>query len=295
MRVLLVIKTTNLELHGERVRNSVLRGVLRQQNMDRLKTSHDEHYETVDQLKTLLKNAHIEFDEIDRAQKWPAVQPYDAVISVGGDGTLLSSSHHLPDGGVLMGIRSSTASVGHLCAGGRKKLASLVEKLHARQLPIIELHRLKARIKDMAKGHITETVPVINDFLYANSNPAATTRYKITVAGKRETQKSSGLWVACPAGSSAAILSAGGEKVPLASHVFQYRVRELFSPQGAAFHLIGGHFEADGKSLVIENRCEEAILALDGQHGEVKLGFGDTVTFVRAANLKLVTPESAIG
>ncbi len=294
MRVLLVIKTTNLELHGERVRSSVLKGVLRQQNLDRLKTSHDEHHATVDQLKTLLKQAGLAFDAIDRAEAWPKNNQYDAVISVGGDGTLLSASHQLPTGGLLMGIRSSTASVGYLCAGGPEKLKTLVTQLQSQQLPLLELQRLKAKIKELAKGISTETVPVINDFLYANANPASTTRYKITVSGKRETQKSSGVWVACPAGSTAAILSAGGERVAPDSEIFQYRVRELFTPSGAAFHLVGGRFDPDAKTLVIENRCEEAILALDGQHGEVRLSFGDTVTFQRASTLTLVRPESAL-
>lgn len=292
MRVLLVIKTTNLELHGERVQSSVLKGVLRQQNLDRLRTSHDEHYQTLDCLKNVLSKLGVEFDEVARKKDWSPTAAYSAVVTVGGDGTLLAASHHLPQGGLLMGIRSSTASVGHLCAGGRGNLESLIENLVTGKAPTVVLQRLKAKVLDLAKGKIMETVPVMNDFLFANLNPASTTRYKISLGNRPETQKSSGVWVATPAGSSAAILSAGGERVAIDSDIFQFRVRELFCPDGSNFQLAGGRFVPDETVLKIENRCEEAILALDGQHGEVRLGFGDTITFLKAPSIKLVRPES---
>lgn len=292
MRLLVVTKTTNFELHGERVRSSVAKGKLRKQHIERLQASHLEHFETLDLVKSLLNKFKVDYEILQRAVDWPEDHHYDAVLTVGGDGTLLAASHQLRHGGLLMGIKSSDASVGYLCACDRNNLESYIVALVQGALSVIEVKRLKASVHDLKTGKNTETVPVLNDFLFANEHPASTTRYKISLGAKRETQKSSGVWIAAPSGSTAAISSAGGERVPQDSEIFQYRVRELFVPKGEFYQLLGGRIDVDRDKFEIENRCSDAILALDGQHGQVSLGFGDTVHFMRAPSLRLAVSKT---
>lgn len=117
---------------------------------------------------------------------------------------------------------------------------------------------------------------------------AATTRYTLALEGQRETQKSSGLWISTAVGSSAGILAAGGLQVDTERTDCQYLVREpLDKVMNTFYQLKKGFFTCGENSLVIENRCEKALLALDGQHGRIELSWGDQVTFHYASPMTL--------
>ena len=55
--------------------------------------------------------------------------------------------------------------------------------------------------------------------------PAAMTSYTLDIGSVSEPQRSSGLWIATAAGSTAAIRAAGGCILPLRSRKLQYLVR----------------------------------------------------------------------
>ena len=67
--------------------------------------------------------------------------------------------------------------------------------------------------------------PALNDVLVAHVQPAATSRYRLTLGRRSEEHRSSGLWVATAAGSTAGIRSAGGRPMPLTSRRIQFRAR----------------------------------------------------------------------
>jgi NAD+ kinase len=288
MAVLIVTKTTNYELHGSVVEAKVEQGRMGADVLERLRSAHTEHYQTLTRLREALKRAGTPFDEVSRHAADPWSRTYDAVVTVGGDGTLLAASHHMGRGGVVFGVRSSTSSVGFLCCAGPDGVDKVVDALRKGVWQCDEVHRVTADVTRVDSGVIEPTMPVLNDFLYTNANPAATTRYKLTVKDKVETHRSSGIWVATGVGSTAAILAAGGERRPRHDALIQYRVRELYRLGNEVPTLAGGLLDLDKEPLVVENRCVQALLALDGQHGVVELAYGDTVTFRRAATLKLV-------
>ncbi len=290
MVVLIVTKTTNYELHGAVIEAKVERGQARPDALERLRTAHREHYETLSHLRQALGRRGIAFDEVSRDFPRPWSKAYDIVITVGGDGTLLAATHQMPSGGVIAGIRSSPSSVGFLCSVGPAEVEALVAALAAKTLPTVTVHRVKAAISRGEPGAEVVTEPVLNDLLYANTNPAATTRYRLTIGDQSEVHRSSGIWVATAIGSPAAILAAGGERRPPVDPAFQYRVRELYRLGHAVPVLDGGFFDPGQVGVEIENRCQSAILALDGQHGVVELAYGDTVRFLRAAPIDLVAP-----
>ena len=66
MRVLVVVETTNYELHGPGIETKVAAGRIATDALSRLKTAHDEHYRTLEQLRAKLRRESFAFDEISR-------------------------------------------------------------------------------------------------------------------------------------------------------------------------------------------------------------------------------------
>lgn len=288
MNILVIRKVTNFELHGDRTTAQVESGHLSKDNLARLKQAHDEHYESLSTLRDSLDQSNIQWEEITRSESWPS-KKFDFVITVGGDGTLLTASHKVGATTKLIGVKSSFSSVGFLCSYSRETVSRLVGDLVSDSLKFSQFKRLRATITHTDRTNTIQTEPVLNDFLFANKNPAATTRYKITLNNKNEFQKSSGIWVSTPVGSSAAIHAAGGiEQNPLEGHC-QFKVRELYKPRGQEFLLPGSVFDPSAQKLSVENRNESAMLAIDGQHGVVELKFGDRIDFLNADPILLVS------
>ncbi len=291
MRVLMSCKVTNLDLHGEAIKAKIAHGHLAPAHLGHLQEDHDHHFRCRDLLQKSLKQQGVEVLEVRRGMYWPDMKEIDAVITVGGDGTLLEASHHIRSSDVpLIGLRSSPMSVGFLCYTAVEGLEAMVQQLVQQQLPHILTPRLQASILRMDSGFETTTVPILNDLLYTNNSPAATTRYSLRVNDKEEIQRSSGLWLATPAGSTGAIYAAGGKQVSVRSGKYQFFVREL--------HRIGdesrnslhqGYFDPEVDTLLIENHCMKAMLALDGHQGTIDLAYGDQITLQRSIPLRLVT------
>lgn len=285
MKVLIVTKTTNYELHGQVIGASVKQGRVSSDALSRLVFAHDEHYATLEQLKEQLSHKDIGYEQISRDSSWRWDGSYHAVITVGGDGTLLAASHSILDSGRLIGVRSSLSSVGYLCCAGSQDLSRLVTAMAEDAITWQAVARIRGEIRRVASDQTAQTVPVLNDLLYTNANPAATTRYKIRFRDRAETHRSSGIWVATGIGSTAAILAAGGERREQTDRLFQFRVRELYKLGHRIPEIEGGMFDPDHDIMEVENRCPEAILATDGQHGNLDLVYGDVIALQRATPL----------
>ncbi|SMF32117.1 NAD(+)/NADH kinase [Pseudobacteriovorax antillogorgiicola] len=290
MTVLVIRKPTNLEQHGDVVQSQAESGGLGNAQIKILRESHDEHYECLDRVRQKLQELAIPMMEIQRGDMRPDGN-FRAIISVGGDGTLLSASHAVETDTPVIGIRSSKSSVGYLCAGGLEEVDSILDAFHQGTLTFQSRHRIYARVfKAEDRSEIT-TFPVLNDFLYTNSNPASTTRYKLTFKDKIEIQKSSGLWVATATGSTAAISAAGGETLDPIDDRLQFVVRELYLFDNQKNEVAKGYFDGEG-DLEIENHCASGILALDGERGVIRLKYGDRLQFERGPVIRIaVAPK----
>jgi NAD+ kinase len=287
MDVLIVTKITNYELYGTSTESKVARGLVSQDALDRLKIAHQEHHATLDQLKATLDSHKIAFEQVSREDETPIQVSDRVVVTVGGDGTLLAASHRMPQGGVLIGIRSSQSSVGYLCCAGPGQVGAVVQSIKERRVGVEKIPRLKAQVYRAESGDSLTTMPILNDFLYANAHPAATTRYRLTFGDVTELHRSSGIWIATGIGSTAAIFAAMGEKRPSHDPLVQYRVRELYRLSNPPPQLDGGLFDPEMIDFEIENRSQHAILALDGQYGVEKIHYGDRIRFLPASYLKL--------
>lgn len=290
MEVLVVKKTTNYELYGEEVEKQITDGQLDPSAMDKLQWAHKEHNNTLETLEGLLQKKNIKFKTIDREELLSAHDPQIPIITVGGDGTILSASHFLSSGGTLVGIRSSAASVGYLCYGNSQNIDQTLQELISGKIHTIPVSRLSATVHRAASSQTYHSPPILNDFLFTNKNPAATTRYRINFRGHEETHRSSGIWISTPTGSTAGIYAAGGEKQPITAQNFQFKVRELFTLGNSPASISHGYFETD--CIEIENHCRSAILAYDGQHGEQILKYGDLIRFNPALPINLAVKKS---
>ena len=284
---LVVAKTSQLDIRGDKLNQMVQSGELKHEHMQRFENAHRDHVDTYSNLLKSLKENNIAFQEVLRGEVWPDCKDVKAVITVGGDGTVLEASHNLNDSEVpLIGIRSSAMSVGFLCYVTENEIDLLANRLKQDEVNYLSVERLKAKVVK-ADGSTFLTPPVLNDFLYTNQNPAETTRYLFEFDGNKEEHKSSGVWISTAAGSTAAISAAGGEVYPIEYKQFQYVIREPYCPPGGCYLKTKSEFDPGKNNIMIENRCHNALLALDGHHGMISLGIGDHITFERASPLKI--------
>jgi NAD+ kinase len=190
------------------------------------------------------------------------------VVTIGGDGTLLTAAHHIEDGVALAVNSAPRDSIGHFCLTDRRGFEASLRGALEGSLRPISLSRLAATLDE-------RTLPerATNDVLIAHDHPAATSRYRLTVGRHGEEHRSSGLWISTAAGSTAGIRSAGGQPMPLRSRRLQYRVRELYREPGRQYRLAAG-FLAPGKSLVVDSKMESGFIFIDGARTAHRFRFG---------------------
>ncbi|HEX7182306.1 MAG TPA: NAD(+)/NADH kinase [Thermoanaerobaculia bacterium] len=206
------------------------------------------------------------------AQARRAIAGARLVITVGGDGTLLSTSHWVT-GASLLGVNSAPrSSVGYLTLARRATLGRVLKRIASGAL----LPQPVARIEAELDGQLLR--PALNDILVAHEQPAATSRYRLHLGRRAEDHRSSGLWVATAAGSTAGIRSAGGQVMPLDERRLQFRARELYRVRNRNAALETGFVEP-GRELVVESAMAAGWLYIDGARMPVRFPFGARATF----------------
>ena len=205
----------------------------------------------------------------------------DLVVTVGGDGTLLTTSHSLGAGIPIMGINSSpNTSVGFFCAGDKEDAADLLEAAVTGKISSMHLARMRVERNETCLSN-----RVLNDALFCHASPAATSRYELTLVGRgrkeAEEHRSSGLWVGPAAGSTAAQKSAGGRVLSLRSKALQYVVREPYVHDGHQLHMQRG-LVPDHAELFVLSKMRSARLFLDGPDRAFHLALGDRIRLCRS-------------
>lgn len=232
------------------------------------------HVATLEHLYQLLHDRRIPFRAIPLEQLGP-INRVRLVITVGGDGTVLATSHYVTTQPIL-GVKSfGETSIGHFCAATEQTLAAVLDSILAGKRRPMRLSRLEARLD----GH-TLHEQILNECLFSHSSPAAISDYRLTISGIAEVQRSSGLWISTAAGSTAAMLGAGGRRMPLQSKKIQYRIREPYAPHGR-YQLHGGLL-APTATLTIESYTNHGTLSIDGAHIQYPVPEGATIRIRRS-------------
>lgn len=272
-RVALVIKRSSyrklvLEDHDSNVEKLLKK---RDPTVGRMQQSHDAHESTVEEVEAALKdlNAEVVFRGGPHARV-PAKT--DLVVTVGGDGTLLDASHLLGKDCPLFGINSApTSSVGFFCGGVKGNVRNALQRALSGDLAASTLTRMRVQLN----GKVLHA-RILNEALFCHASPAATSRYILELPSGHEDQRSSGLWIGPPAGSTAAQRSAGGKVMPLESDRIQYVVREPYTPAGGHFRFAVGRVRPD-EEIVLRSKMHDAKVFLDGHRLVHDVSLGDVL------------------
>lgn len=270
-KVLILHKKSTFQLQAIEHKEARFLKLLEEGNevVSRVKLAHDEHIATLNLLESELTRRKIEFHSIARADLTETVTDFDLMMAVGGDGTFLDASHALHEVPLLGINSSSSSSFGHFCLGNQKNLVEILDQIQDQSLEASDLLRLELTINGKLMPEL-----ILNEVLVSHKHPAATSRYFIDLHGEREEQRSSGIWIGTPAGSTGSLRSAGACVLPILDKRYEYVVREACMRPNEKWHLLQGILSADESIHLISQMRTGAIYA-DGQHIEYDFNLGD--------------------
>ena len=264
MKVLIVYKKSFVESHAA---DPKALGHLDAPDRDRLLRADVENRRALGDVTAHLARRRIDFDAVFRGSV-AARRRYDLVISLGGDGTFFAAARYLKDTPIL-GINSDPAnSLGLWTCADRSNFRDPLELAMAGKVRPTRILRMAIAINGKT---VRETA--FNDVLVAHRNPAAMTRYRLTVGTAQEDHRSSGVWVSTAAGSTAGIRSAGGRRMPISSRRLQYLVREPYTWPQRRYRLARGFVPR----LSLQTLTVDLGLWIDGSRVRYDLGLGDRV------------------
>jgi NAD+ kinase len=264
MRILVIYKKSFLEMRGGDRR---VLAALPAADRARFLKADVENREALRDVVAHLRSLGARVDAVHRGDL-ARRHRYDLVVSVGGDGTFLAAAGQVVDT-PLFGVNSDPAhSLGLWTCADRHTFRVRLADALAGRLDTVRLRRLRISINGQAIPELA-----FNDVLFASRNPAAMTKYRFGADAKVEAQRSSGLWIATAAGSTAGIRSAGGRRMPLSSPRVQYVVREPYTWPAPRYALARGF----ASRITIVPLGPDASLWIDGARTRKDLGLGDRV------------------
>jgi NAD+ kinase len=268
--VLLVYKKSTYQIYQERKNPIFLRDLspALRPDRERFKKAHESHYRALDEVTRALRASGVAYRVVYRARACD-YSPYDGVISVGGDGTFLEAARRVRNQWIL-GVNSDPdRSVGNFCRATAGTFRGLFDRILRGRAGTRRLNRLQAQLNG-------RSADALNEILVSHQVPAAMTRYRIEVNGYKEEHWNSGLWISTAAGSTGAIRSAGGRRLPLGSGAIQYLPREPYRRPEVTYRLTGGLLPA-GAAISLSSMMREGMLYVDGQHFKIPFAYGQVL------------------
>lgn len=271
-KILLVYKRSSLSVAGkfsERLRLA-----------QRFQENHRAHYATLRAVERVLKDLNVKYSKHTRGPKVD-YKDYDLIITIGGDGTVMEAGRAMKNDQLLLGVNSDPSwSVGQFCAthaGGFRQFFNQVIRGKAKAY---RLYKLKIDLKD---DKMSRQIECLNDALICHANPGAMSRYTLTVGKTSEHHRNSGIWLSTAAGSTGAILSAGGRKMPLSSTDIQYKPRELYHARGIKYRLTGGLIHK-GQAAEFVSSMPHGCVFVDGAHIKFPFVYGAAARISTSSN-----------
>ena len=287
--------------------------LLTEQEIDRLRskglgTNLDQSKEYHDAARSVVNDLMSEFrfgfftvftDEVDVSAQM--LEECDLCITVGGDGTVLAAQRHLSDQSAMITINSDPArSQGYLtefcysedpCEFQYPLYKAIgMYNEYRFDMPDVYMKSVPRLVVTNEDGWRDWQIPVMNDILFTNSNPAEMSDYLINCAGRAigERQKSSGVWISTAIGSTGAIHSAGTAPIPIDSPNFLFKVREPYHGKGRLYELenwIGEHHE-----LRLTAATNGMTVYVDGSHRQQQLYVGQTILIRKHKPMTVLLP-----
>ena len=237
-----------------------------------LEKSHDAHCRSVEEMVDHLDELGLDYDLVYRGEV-DSTDDYDLVVAIGGDGTVLDLSHRIGELPLLAINSDPDSSVGYFSAGTSYDFPRIFDKIVKEELQPVALRRFQTTIDGKVQGP-----PVLNDILIAHENPAAVSSYYLKIGSHpAEEQRSSGVWVTTPAGTTAAIRSAGGLVLPYRDGNLQYLVREPFPPRKGGYRFLKG-IQPFEDTLEVISQMPRGMVFIDGPHLRFDFPIGSILT-----------------
>lgn len=277
-RIGVVLKRSSWQLWVEERRDARVKRLLAQGDptVASLRAAHEEHTAAVREVEAALEAMRARATFVTDPQNGFDASPFDLVVTVGGDGTLLSASHSVGDTPILAINSAPSHSVGFFCGAQLGSVEEALDRAVRGTLRRTVLTRMQVAVN----GRVV-AARVLNDALFCHASPAATSRYLVQLGDIVEEQKSSGFWIGPAAGSTAAQRSAGGRVLPLTSQRLQLVVREPYTPHGERYRLRHA-LVPPGGTLVVRSKMHDAKLFFDGPNRSTDVAWGDVVELTRA-------------
>jgi NAD+ kinase len=198
----------------------------------------------------------------------------DLMVTLGGDGTLLSVARHPAPGVPVLGIDIGT--LGFLTACGPEDYGPVLDAaLHGRAT--LERRRLMS-VCVVENGRPPRHYRVVNDAVLAKSALARIATIRVEVEGKMVSRyRGDGLIVSTPTGSTAYNLSAGG---PILEPTMPALVLSPICPHTLSLRPVVLP-DTVKLGLAVENDPTGVYLTLDGQEG-FPVGSGTRISIERA-------------
>ncbi len=275
-KVLVLRKRTTYQIQVEDYHEERFVKLLEEKSeiVKRVVTAHNEHLATVETVHNELDRLGIEYFSAARSELIDPIKDVDLVISVGGDGTFIDASHFLEDV-PLLGVNSSrSSSFGHFCLAQSENFPHILGEICDGRIKPSKIMRLELRLN----GHVLHQ-KALNEVLVAHLNPGATSRYILSIAGKREEQRSSGIWIGTPAGSTGSLRSAGGIIQEIFDFQYQYMVREACQRPGENWRLCKGLLGRK-EPIIMTSEMRLGGIFIDGPHVEYPFTLGDELQIV---------------
>lgn len=272
MRVLVVYKKSRYRIYLLERKNKRMARLIRARHdsVRAMLEAHEAHERALERVCEILRRAGVDLAVRYRAEL--ARDGYDLIVTVGGDGTLLEAARVITDTPVLAVNSSRRHSVGFFCGADEGDMEERIALALAGKLRAVPLSRAAVTVDGAPVGP-----PVLNDVLFCNDNPAVTSRYVLRVGRVREAQKSSGIWIGTPAGSTAALRSAGGDLLPVRARKIEWVVREPYAPPGGPPVRLRKGVCGPAAQVGILNAMRQAMLYFDGGHRKSVVEMGQLI------------------
>jgi NAD+ kinase len=204
-------------------------------------------------------------------------EPYDLVVVLGGDGTLLSVARSLTPKVPILGV--NLGNLGFLTEINRGELYPAMVQVLAGKLKTEERSLLDVEVRRNGNGGgAPQRFRVLNDAVITKGALARIIELTLSVDGHLIARyRSDGLIISTPTGSTAYNLSAGG---PILSPLLPVTVLTPICPHALSLRPIVVPATGDIE-VTLETQREEVYLTLDGQEG-TSLGYRDTVCVTRS-------------
>ena len=240
-------------------------------------------------LKVLLKNAQnlysadeFEFDGVENVDLKNFNDLVDLIIVFGGDGTLLGAARKFINSDIpILGINMGT--VGFLTDVNIENFESVIGDIFKGDYVLEERSLVEAKFADQeAFG--------LNEVLIHSGSYAQLMRYRLLIDGKTVyEQRSDGLIVATPTGSTAYALSAGGSIIHPELNI--WNIIPMMSQSLSSRPLIVSNKKSMEIQL-IEGPLDHAMICVDGQK-DIPIKYNNSISISRKnSSLKIIHPSN---